>query len=254
MQPVFIVAARASGVRELAAILNGNGLACLTSAFDIGNPYDYAFGQFLRRANVGAAELIATPDQVLDDYLSHCATLVRVERFCLELRHHAMHLFNGRAWLFGARPHLVPYLRRRQYRVVHFRRRGVFEHSVRLQMPEAPGQGEVPAFNLDIARCERDLNLLKRLSHTMANWFDGYDRYHELAAEAVFEAGVVGDSGARLLEGLFDIPIANRTPPLPLAHHDFARLVGNAKEVLAAFAEGPHASEAAAVLAGEATS
>ncbi len=254
MQPVFIVAAKASGARKLANILNGNGLACLTSAFDIDNPYDYAFGQFVRRANVGAAELIASPDQVLDDYLSHCAALVRAERFCLELRHHSMHLFNGRAWVFGQRPHLVPYLRQHKYRVVHFRRRGVFEHSVRLQMPEAAGQGEVPAFNLDIPRCERDLNLLKRMSNMMTNWFDGYDRYHELAAEAVFEAGVVSNSGVRLLERLFDVPIANRTPPLPRAHLDFAHLIGNAKEVLAAFAEGPYASEAAAVLAGETTS
>lgn len=254
MQPVFIVAARASGARELAHILNGNGLACLTSAFDIDNRYDYAFVQFLRRANVGAAEFIASPDRVLDDYLSHCAALVRAERFSLELRHHAMHLFNGHHWLFGQRPHLVSYLRERNYPAVHFRRRGLFEHSVRLQMPETDEQGETPSFNLDIERCQRDLRLLEHMSKWMANWFKGYDRYHELASEAVFEAGVVSDSGARLLESLFDIPIANRTPPFPLAHHDLARLVNNAEEVLAAFAEGPHAGEVAAVLAGKAAS
>jgi len=59
---------------------------------------------------------------------------------------------------------------------------------------------------------------------------------------------VVSEPGARLLESLFDIPIANRTPPLPLAHHDFADRVGNAKEVMAALADGPNAREAAALL------
>jgi len=254
MQPVFIVAAKASGARELAAILNGNGLACLTAAFDTNNPYAYAFGQFLRRANVTATELIATPDQVLDDYLSHCATLVRAERFCFEQGYRSMHLFNGRAWQFGQPPHLVPYLRRRRYHVVHFRRRGRLEHTVRLQMPETAAEGDAAAFDLDMERCERDLRMLERMSNWMTIWFRGYGRYHELACEAVFEAGVVSDSGARLLEALFDIPIAKRTLPLPLAHHDLARLVGNAKDVLAAFADGPYGSEAAALLGGEATS
>jgi len=250
MQPVFIVAARASGVRELASILNGNGLACLTAAFDFANHYDYAFAQFLRRANVGAAELITAPDQVLDDYLSHCASLVRAERFSLELRHHSMHLFNGRAWQFGHQPHLVTYLRQRQFRVVHFRRRNVFEHSVRLQMAQNVGEGEAPAANLDIGRCKRDLDLLKRTSKWMTSWFQGYDRYHDLAWEAVFEGGAVSDAGVRLLESLFDIPLANRTPPLPLVHHDLARRIGNAEEVMAALADSPHAREAAALLGG----
>jgi len=168
MQPVFIVAAKASGARELAHILNGNGVACLTAAFDIDNRYDYALGQFLRKANVGAAEFIASPDQVLDDYLSHCATLVRAERFSFELRHHSIHLFNGRAWQFGEQPHLVSYLRQRQFCVVHFHRRNLFEHSVRLQMPQTAGGGETPAVNLDIRRCERDLKLLERTSNLMA--------------------------------------------------------------------------------------
>lgn len=254
MQPIFIVAAKASGARELATILNGNGLACLTAAFDIDNRYDYGFGQFLRRANVGAAEIIATPDQVLDDYLSHCAALVRAERFSLELRHHSMHLFNGSAWLFGQRPRVVSYLRQRQFHVIHLRRRNLVEHSVRLQMPQTSGKGEARPFRLDIKRCERDLRALGQISKWMASWFQDYDRYHELAAEAVFEAGAVSDSGARLLESVFDIPIANRAPPLPLTHHDFAYLIGNAKEMMAALADGPHAGEVAALLGGGAAS
>ena len=252
MQPVFMVAGEASGARQLADILNGNGLACLGAAFDVDTPYDYAFGRFLRSANVGAAELIAAPDEVLDEYLSYCAGLVRAERFCLELGHHCMHLFNGGTWMYGQRPHLIDYLRQRRYRVVHFIRRRLFEHAVRLQMA---GDGDEPPatapesravvgpFTLDIARCERDMRRLARLSTSMTAWFKGHDGYHDLALEAVFEAGMVSDSGAGLLEGIFDRPIASRVPSLRLEHHDIGRLVANAGEVMAAFADGPQAGE-----------
>jgi hypothetical protein len=252
MQPVFIVAGKASGARRLADILNRNGLACLGAAFDVDTPYDYAFGRFLRSANVGAAELIAAPDEVLDEYLGYCAGLVRAERFCLELGYHCMHLFNGGTWMPGQRPRLIDCLRQRRWRVVHFTRRQVFEHAVRLQMPGA-GDGLPPAapegtaaavpFTLDIARCERDMRWLARLSTWMTAWFKGHDGYHDLAYEAVFEAGMVNDSGAGLLEAIFGLAIANRAPQLALEHHDYRRLIANAGEVTAAFAGGPQARE-----------
>ncbi len=249
MQPVFIVASEASGGRELAGVLSANGVALLAAAFDIENRYDYSFAHFLRSANVGAAELIATPDQVLDDYLSECADLVRDECFCLDVHPHFMHIFNGRSSVFGQRPNLVVYLRQRQFRVVQFGRRSLFEQAVRRQIPGVePGQ-QSPGFALDIKRCERDLRLLEHDRPRMANWFQGYDRFYDVAHGAVFEAGTVSDSGARLLEAIFDRPIANRTPPLPLQHHDLSRLVSNAAEVVAAFADSPQAEAARALLA-----
>jgi hypothetical protein len=252
MRPVFILSGPASGVRELGDVLNGNGLACLASAFDIANPAEYGLGHFLRHCNVGAAELIAAPLQLLDDYLSHCAGLIRAERFCLEVHDDVMHIFNGGSWLLGQPPRLMGYIRERHYGVVHFSRRQPFVQALMRQMAEA-GQARSPevasaSFALDIRRCEQQIRLLEQFDRLMAAWVRGYDGFQRLTYEAVFEAGMVSDSGARLLEAMFDKPIVNRAPRLPVEHHDFRHLVSNAGDVIAAFADGPLAAEVHAVL------
>jgi hypothetical protein len=249
MQPVFILSGEASGARALADILNGNGLACLASAFDIANPAPFALGHFLRSRNVGAADLIAGPDEVLDEYLSFVAGLVRAEHFCLEVGHDRMHVFSGRSSSPGQPPRLAGLIRQRQYRVVYLSRRRTFLQAALQQLAESrEGQPATAQFVFDIERSQQQMRQLDRLSRQMGMWFRGYDRFHGLAQEAVFEAGLVSDTGARLLETIFDRPIANRAPSLPLDEPDLRAVVANGGEVLAAFAESPQAREVREVL------
>jgi hypothetical protein len=252
VQPVFIFSGPASGARALGDVLNGNGLACLGQPFDIANPAGYGLGHFLRSCAVGADELIASPDQVLGDYLSFCAETVRAERFCIEVRHDLMHIFNGRSCLFGQRPRLIDYIREHRYEAVHLARRQVFVQVLLRQLgercPAPPNDKAMAPVALDIRQCEQHIKQLERAGQLMAAWFRDYDRFHDLAHEAVFEAGAVSDGGAALLEAMFGKPVANRAPSLPVAHHDFRRLVANAGEVVAALAEGPRADEVRAVL------
>ena len=249
MQPVFILSFAASGTPALVKVLNANGVTCLGAAFDITNRYEYGLAHFLESRNVGAAELIATPDAVLDEYLTYCAELVRSERFCLDVDTDFVHLFSGRAFALGKRPHLADFIRERQFRIVHFSHRGGFEQAVRLQLrhdprasPEAAAAGRAgEPLILNIAHCERQLRLSAGIAKRMEAWFAGYANRVELIYEDVFEQDCVSEAGASLLESLFGCEIADRS--LQGSAAGAIGLVSNAREVIKAFAGTPYAEE-----------
>jgi len=256
MQPVFILSFAASGTPALVAVLNANGVTCLGAAFDIDNRYEYALAHFLESRNVGAAELIAAPGAVLDEYLTYCAELVRSERFCVDVDTDFVHLFNGRAFSPGQRPRLADFIRERQFRTVHFSHRGVFEQAVRLQLRQdfQTGPGAAGAagrvgepFILNIARCERQLRLSAGIVKRMEAWFEGDENHVDVAYEDVFEQDCVSGAGVSLLESLFGCEIADRTLH-GTAPGALDGLVGNAGEVIEAFAGGPYAEEVQRVL------
>jgi len=255
MQPVFILSSEASGTPALVQVLNANGVTCLGAAFDIDNRYEYALAHFLESRNVGAAELIAAPDAVLEEYLTYCAELVRSEHFCLDVDIDFVNLFNGRAFSIGQRPRLADFIRERQFRVVHFSHRGVFEQAVRLQLRQdartAPGAAGTASRNsepfvLNIPQCARRLQLSAGIAKRMEAWFKGYENQAELIYEDVFEQDRVSEAGAGLLGGLFGCEIADRT--LHGAGAGAIGLVSNAAEVIEAFAGSPYAEEVQRVL------
>ncbi len=261
MQPVFILSSGASGTSALVEVLNANGMTCLGAAFDIDNRYEYALAHFLESRNVGAAELIAGPDPVLDEYLTSCAELVRNARFCLDVDVDFMHLFNGRANSFGQRPHLVDYIRERQFRSVHFSRRGVFAEAVRLQLPHRLGanpkaagaaSGALEPFNLNIQLCERHMHRSAAAAKRMETWFRGDEAHADLAHEDVFDEDGVSEAGASLLARLFGGDITDRSlhssASTAGAPDGLDGRVGNARDVIEAFAGGPYAEEVQQVL------
>jgi hypothetical protein len=257
MRPTFIIARRRGGSDALGEILRLNGLTFFDDALDVQNPRDYSLGSFLRGCNVGAAELLATPDVILEEYLCWCEDRAGSDRFCVESKDDVLHVFNGGAWAHGQRPNFVHHIRDHHYPLVFLVRRQVFRQALEVLMLEAagghgPGPGETmpsPApFAVDVRRCQA---LMKRAADTaalMGRWFRRHPAYHEIIFEDVFADDAVSESGAARLEEVFGTRLVSRVCTIRSSRLDLRNLVTNRDELIAAFAGGPHAEEVKSVL------
>ncbi len=230
-----------------------------TGHFYEGNFFQFRRGLLERDSSLS----VPTHENQRSIFEAYCAYLRSISEHgasLLDIKYYSWHHLNSCFVLPHEPPTLVGFVREANWSVVHLVRENLFALYCSTRLGEktktwhrdkgGSRKGGWPSLTIDVKACRLEMDRLRAATSLFNEWFEGYDKFHHLTYERLFDGEAFSSEVEMTFERMFDeSPVKPFIPPLQKVTPRLRNLVEDGEEVVREFEGTPYHSMVSEALA-----